>query len=142
MKKDKEKSAIDLINKLYLKRTTSGVGIQYDPLTIVEINLLRSLISYDCLDYHIIKAITSIQDIGQINIKRFEDSIKEITRSEKLRDHLTKWKIIIPLEVVLRKRQIKINSITFQLISSRLLRKNILLNIMRISKIRNYKLKK
>lgn len=123
MKKDKEKSAIDLIIKLYLKKTSSGVGIQFDPITIVEINLLRSLLSYDCLDYHIIKAITSISDITQINLKTFEDSIKQITKSEKLRDHLTKWKILIPLEVVLRKRQIKINGLTFNVISYKTLKK-------------------
>ena len=69
-----EKNSLDLIKKLYKKRTSTGVGITYDPITIVEINLLRSLLKFECMDYHIIKAIVSVRDIENLNLPAFIDS--------------------------------------------------------------------
>jgi hypothetical protein len=118
-----EKNILDLIKKLYKKRTSTGVGITYDPITIVEINLLRSLLKFECKDYHIIKTITSVQDIDSLELPTFIDSLKNITLSESVKDHLIKWTIIIPLDINFKIRQLKINGFTFKIFSFSTLKK-------------------
>lgn len=123
MNKINEISAIDLIKKLFAKRTTSGNGINYDPVTIVEINLLRSLLKFECSNYHIIKAITNIGNIEDITLIDFTKSLKRITLSESTKDHEVTWEIIVPLPISIRKRQLKINGYTIKIISYSTLRK-------------------
>lgn len=126
MKKTDEVQALDLIKKLYSKKTvskTNSTGITYDPITIVEINLLRSLLRFDCKDFHIIKAILAINDISTIDIISFENSLKEITQSESVKDRLIKWEIIIPLEIILKRRKLMINGVTFKILRYSSLRK-------------------
>ncbi|HOK25072.1 MAG TPA: HEPN domain-containing protein [Bacteroidales bacterium] len=123
MKKTDEVSAIDIIKKLYRKRTNSGNGISYDPITIVEINLLRSLLKYECKDYHIIKAIIEINNIENVTLKDFTEALKRITSSESIKDHQVKWEIIVPFYINIRKRQLKINGYTIKIVSYSTLKK-------------------
>lgn len=85
---------------------------------------MRSLLNIECQDYHIIKAIVAIKDIDTIDLSSFENSLKEITRSESFKDHLIKWKIIIPFEITLNKRYLSVNGFTFKVLSYSTLKKN------------------
>jgi hypothetical protein len=89
----------------------------------VEINLLRSLLKIECRDYHIIKAVVAIKDIDTIDLSSFENSLKEITHSESIKDHLVKWKIIIPFDINPKKRNFTVNGITFKILSYSTIRK-------------------
>lgn len=121
MKKEEEEQALKLIKNLYEKKSVSKmdsfIGIEYSPLAILEIEVLKSLLGLDCKDIHIIQSIAGIKDISTLSISSFEESLKDITRSESLRDTLTNWEIIIPFELILKKRHFSINGIDFKILS-------------------------
>lgn len=121
MKKADEEQTLGLIKKLYEKKTISKtdsfIGIQYNPLTILEINVLRSLLHLDCKDIHIIQSIAAIKDLSTLNLASFEASLRDITLSESHRDKLTNWKIIIPMEIILKKRHLSLNGLYFKILS-------------------------
>jgi len=121
MKRADEEQALQLIKNIFEKKaiskTDSFIGIQYNPLTILEIKVLKSLLKLQCEETHIIQSIASIEDLSTLNLTSFEASLKDITQSESLRDKLTNWKIIIPFEIILKKRHVSINGLDFKILS-------------------------
>ncbi|MBN1618260.1 hypothetical protein JW887_02860, partial [Candidatus Dojkabacteria bacterium] len=121
MKRADEEQALQLIKNIFEKKaiskTDSFIGIQYNPLTILENKVLKSLLRLQCKETHIIQSIASIEDLSTLNLASFEASLKDITQSESLRDKLTNWKIIIPFEIILKKRHVSVNGLDFKILS-------------------------
>jgi hypothetical protein len=115
MIKNKETYAFDLIKSLYDKKIDNG--IKHDIYTILNINLLRSLLRLDCEDYHIVKAILSITDINKTNSSSFERIVKKIITDDLVAGQKIIWRIIIPFEININRRVITVNGIRFKLCS-------------------------
>ncbi len=111
-----------LIKKLYAKKTNSG-GIRFEFSTIIEVNLLRSLLKIECEDYHIFNAIRKIDDPELVDKDFFEKSVTNIINNENERDQKNNWKIIIPFEIKINLRALTIDGLKFKIASYRYIRK-------------------
>ena len=122
MTKNNNDEALRFIKILYDKKTKNDRLI-FNVSTLIEINVLRSLLNLECEDYHIRKAIINIEDINKIDIQSFEDIINNIVKNDLEKDQQRTWQIIIPFEVNFNRKVITINGIRFNILSFSTLRK-------------------
>src|SRR4030042_3896352 len=114
MNQDQEDNALKLIKKLIAKSSPSGLTFGLN--TIIEVNSLRSLLDIECNFSHIIKAIKQTKTLSNFNVVDFINIIRSYIDKEEELDRITVWKIIVPLDIEINKKQIRINETEFQIL--------------------------
>lgn len=112
-----------LIEKLLQKKNNLG-GFLFNANTILEINLVRSLIDIDCDDIHVLKTLQLGDEKSLIDKDYFEKTLKEVISDPEVKDEKTTWEIIIPFEIRTSFKELNLNSTKFQIINFKTLKSN------------------